>query len=268
MVLKNKENKESVLVSEEAKTKAIELIASNSSCKAAMKELKSNYENFLIQSVMSMNNLQTNEITLWKQRVNKLQEENGKLSEDYINKCALINVQQEQIAGLRKQIEFAFKSEEKVNHLLTELKKYQQENKELRSTIDKLTAELAQAKLRETSLSKLLKRSSLSCKCNGTITVNELIPKLMITKENSHVSKAKPDVVIPRLDFSKLPQKKKADLKVIQCEPSNTNSIGDSSEENTKAALKLLPGEYIVFDKEEIVDAKEESESVLNSNIC
>ena len=46
-------------------------------------------------------------------------------------------------------------------------------------------------------------------------------------KKNNVKSKAKKNVFIPRLDFSKLPQKNQAVFKVIQCEQSSTSSVDD-----------------------------------------
>lgn len=234
-------NESTLSISEEKKAKIVEMIATNPSYKNIMNNLKETYENFLFHSIL---NLQNKEVLTWKQKANKLEELNKQLSEDCTNKCALINLQKEQITELKKKLEFVSASEEKANNQLNELK----------NSIEKLALELTQAKLREVALSKLLKRSSFLCKCNDFKTINETFHS---SNMEVNVNKSKTNIVIPKLDFSKLPRKKKADIKIVQCEP---NSISESIEECSEL-------DKITFNKEEMEDAKEDLESLINYNI-
>jgi hypothetical protein len=135
-----------------------------------------------------------------KQKNRKLEEENIKLTKEYEKQCDLIMSQNELIKELKKKFE-----EEKADTLIKERDKLSKENLRLMQEVKQLKEELNKAK------------ESINNSKENAKTRNATTKQFNMTASQSYGKPKFKKPSIPKLDFSKLPQKKQAVLKVIQC---------------------------------------------------
>eukprot|EP01022_Parablepharisma_sp_SALTPOND_P018211 TRINITY_DN2965_c0_g1_i1.p3 TRINITY_DN2965_c0_g1~~TRINITY_DN2965_c0_g1_i1.p3 ORF type:complete len:466 (+),score=50.40 TRINITY_DN2965_c0_g1_i1:3440-4837(+) len=259
-----------------------------------LEKIKISYENLLVENAKKVQEVTGIKDYLVKERRrgDKLEKENIELTKEYEKQCTLIDSQKILIKELKKQVNdssLEAKGQQKVESLMGEIKTLYKENTKLESTIKKLSFDLKQSKAREATLAKLLKGDSLvatnefsSIKENGT---SFCVPAKVLTEskdlnkteyKDSTIGKSKPKnkVVVPKLDFSKLPQKKQAQLKVVHCEPCSASSSEENFEQKLKAELgkgKLIrmqsyEVELMGNEKEEVAN-EEESENILDQVI-
>lgn len=170
----------------------------------------------------------------------RLEQENIRLTKEYENQCTLINSQKKLIKDL--QLKIQSEDTKLKDNLMVEIDKLTQERNKLELQIKRLTEELGRSKEQEAALERLIKSNSFVTTCADSLTTkenealksksNNTAARQTVSASNSTKAKnKKPNVVVPRLDFSKLPQKEQAKFKVIQCEASSISSAEDIIEE-------------------------------------
>ena len=214
-----------------------------------------------------------------KRRADKLEKENIELTKEYEKQSALIDSQKIVIKELKKQAsegnnecktESGSKTQkEKIESLMSELKSLYNENNKLDLTAKKLNYDLKQSKIRELTLTKMLKGNSaiLSStvgnasglkenKKTDTMGVNNIL------KESKELNKSgkkgveigKNKVIVPKLDFSKLAQKKLAQITVVQCESSASESSANGSKGNLQINIEQNDVKKEEIDPENFLD--------------
>ena len=171
------------------------------------KEFKGFYEKFITKHITRVKVKANKDLNTLKEKFNnerqknkKLEEENINLTKEYEKQCGLIMSQNELIKELKKKFE-----EEKIGTLVMERDKLSKENVRLEQQVKELIEELNRIK-------ETISNSKENTKTRNTTT------KQFNTTASQSYGKTKPKKPsIPKLDFSKLPQKKQAVLKVIQC---------------------------------------------------
>eukprot|EP00826_Nyctotherus_ovalis_P040790 TRINITY_DN4047_c0_g1_i1.p1 TRINITY_DN4047_c0_g1~~TRINITY_DN4047_c0_g1_i1.p1 ORF type:complete len:394 (-),score=114.56 TRINITY_DN4047_c0_g1_i1:42-1223(-) len=210
-------------------------------------EFKESYESFIAGHMVKVKKAFSKELgevkeSLERERLKneKLEQENIKLTKEYESQCTLINSQKKLIKDL--QLKMQSEDTKQRENLLLEIDRLTQENGKLELQIKRLTEELGRSKEQEAALERLIKSNSFVTTCTDSLTTkenealksksNNTAAKQPASTSNSTKGKTKkPNVVVPRLDFSKLPQKEQAKFKVIQCEASSISSAEDIIEE-------------------------------------
>ena len=205
---------------EKHKSKLSKVIDADPVYSALVDKLKISYENLLAENIMKIKETSNQELITVKndldkerKRTNKLEKENVDLTKEYEKQREIISSQQELIVKLKKKMNLS-NSELKHNHK-EEVILLNQENEKLKSENEKLIIELNQVKVREESLINLLKGNMYITEFKD-ITSNCMNLQNQITIANPRISQNK--VEVPRLDFSKLTQKAKASIKIVQCD--------------------------------------------------
>jgi hypothetical protein len=188
---------------------------------------KESYENFIASHITKIKQAFSKELnevkeSLGKEKLKneKLEQENIRLTKEYENQCTLISSQKKLIKDL--QLKIQTENNKQKESLEQELTKLTQDNNKLQVQVKQLTEQLNQSKEQEAALERLIKSNSFVTSCTESLTTNET------AKTNKP---KKPNVIIPKLDFTKLPQKEQAKIKVIQCEINSLSSAGDITEE-------------------------------------
>jgi len=193
-------------------------------------EFKESYKNFIVSHIMKIKaafSKELNEVeeSLGKEKLKneKLERENVRLTKEYESQCTLINSQKKLIKDL--QLKLQSESDKQREGLEQELNKLMQENTKLKHQIKQLTEQLNHSKEQEAALERLIKSNSFVTTCTESLITNET------SNTNKSNKTKKANVVVPRLDFSKLPQKEQAKIKVIPCEINSLSSAEDITEE-------------------------------------
>ncbi len=216
-----------------------------------------------------------------KHRADKLEKENIDLTHEYERQSALIDSQKILIKDLKRQqpreTTSVSASSEKMENLSSEIKMMCKENGRLEALAKRLQNDLRQSRLREATLTTLLKSTPapirMGAKENAgadrSFDVNVLAEsKASLNKTELRLPQKK-RVMVPPLDFSRLPQRKVANLTVVQvqCDSASSASLSDSAEasENGKAIeVEVAPADK---SKEEILEAASGSQSLLDKAI-
>eukprot|EP00826_Nyctotherus_ovalis_P040018 TRINITY_DN3895_c0_g2_i1.p1 TRINITY_DN3895_c0_g2~~TRINITY_DN3895_c0_g2_i1.p1 ORF type:complete len:240 (+),score=74.27 TRINITY_DN3895_c0_g2_i1:474-1193(+) len=195
-------------------------------------ELKDSYEEFIVKQILRVKEVANKDLNVLKEKYDnekvknkRLEEENISLTKEYEKQCNLIMSQNELIKELKKKFE-----EDKANTLIMERDKLSKENVELEQQVKQLKEELNKAK--EPANTQLRENST-------TKTRNAL--------KQFNTAQAKPKIKkpsIPKLDFSKLPQKEQALLKVIQCKETSMSSSEDNIEVDTKEVANTTSANF------------------------
>ena len=129
-------------------------------------------------------------------RADKLEQENISLSKEYEKQCEMLVSQKVMIRELKKK-----RTPEP--NLVTEIETLYKENNKLTKTNKLLIQQLKEAKDKEVLLAKALKENNpqTEIESNKLQTAN-------VSHSTTLVKIKKDKVLIPKLDFSKLPQKK------------------------------------------------------------
>ncbi len=187
-----------------------------------------------------------------KHRGDKLEKENIELTKEYEKQCTLIDSQKILIRELKKQTSngttaAGVENSQKMENLMNEIKTLYKENSRLEAALKKATSELKQYKDKEKAMvatpavvvqtlpaTKFKENESEFVKKPILTESAEWFNKSKVREKSATttLAKTKPKVVVPKLDFSKLPQKKQAVVKVVQCEPSSATSSLEQDAEN------------------------------------
>eukprot|EP00826_Nyctotherus_ovalis_P017315 TRINITY_DN15092_c0_g2_i5.p1 TRINITY_DN15092_c0_g2~~TRINITY_DN15092_c0_g2_i5.p1 ORF type:complete len:288 (-),score=65.13 TRINITY_DN15092_c0_g2_i5:101-964(-) len=215
-------------------------------------EIKESCESLLVQSIAKLRNASSKDLSELKEslvsermRNEKLARENTRLAREHENQCALINSQKELIKELKRKLteeslvsEMKFKAE----NLAAEIDKLQKENIRLEALVKDLSIELGQFKVQDPNVMNIAKKTAFIGSCSEPFSAKENnVPKpsrSLLSNELNRTasqSKLKPKKlpVIPKLDLSKLPQKERAQLKVIPCEDPNSLDSNLTSHDGT-----------------------------------
>lgn len=212
-------------------------------------EIKESCESLLVQSIAKLRNASRKDLSELKEsltsermRSEKLARENTRLAKEHENQCALINSQKELIKELKRKLaeeglisEMKFRAET----LTAEIDKLQKENMRLETLVRDLTIELAQFKAQDPNVMNIARRGAFMGSCSELFSAKENVPKpgrsLLSSDLNRTASQCRPRKlpVIPKLDLSKLPQKERAQLKVIPCQDPNSLDSNLTSHDGT-----------------------------------
>ncbi len=194
-----------------------------------------------------------NALSVEKRRGDKLEKENVELTKEYDKQAALINSQRVLIKELKRQsaetsnVSTGTAAAGKLESLMGEIKTLYKENSRLDLLAKKLQYDLKQSKVRESTLTKLLKGNSAMLSGLSSLALNSSVVspssgiKENIVLESNDLNrtecektapqKTRAKVVVPPLDFSKLPQRKQAQVTVVQCE--STSDPGSDTNKGT-----------------------------------
>ena len=199
----------------------------------------------------------------------KLEQENKELTKEYERQGTLLESQKALVKDLRKQLADGAENQrkettgpDKTQSLMKEINALYEENNKLTLITKKLREDIQQAKARETTLAKMLKSEAIvhGDKANELSSIKEnknaslmdrsvLVESKKENKRDSTVSKSlnktmlevgKKKVSIPKLDFSKLPQKKPTKITVIPSQ-SESQSKSKSKSQSSDSSTSLEP---------------------------
>ena len=200
-----------------------------------LNEFKESYEHFMIKQLLKLKEITLNDnkisgkkldeveesLASEKMKNEKLEEENIRLSKEYEKQCVLIKSQNGIIKELKEKLNH--QASEQSNNINIELKNLYKENYRLENMVKSLSEEVNKYRMTLDKISKdeSMFMTGITTKENAALTVhNTTFPKM----DTIGISKSKKSVVIPKLDFTKLPQKKQAIFKVIQYDQTSISS--------------------------------------------
>jgi len=272
------------------KNKLDEIIKQDPIYGKVLEKIKQFYEKVYLESNKrpdsepnSSKHNESNNLLLYKekQRADKLEKENIELSKEYEKQCAVIESQKIQIKDLKNQISNNSaqnttkisennKSGEskKVESMILEIKALYKENAKLESMVKKLKTDLLVSKSKESTLSKLFEAKKQKNEISlAATTKNSVLTESKDLNQSVNLGKTKTKVVVPKLDFSKLPQKKKAQLKVIECEQKSASSMNDPVEQEESIGIlgKMLNKKEKMLNENEIKN--QDTENILDQAI-
>jgi len=202
-----------------------------------LKELKESYDNVITKSISKLQDVTNNEVLQLRESLNnekmkneKLVKENLKLTKEHESQCALINSQKELIKELKRKLGEQKLKAESTLKTDAEINKLQKENTRLEEFVKNLLVEVSQLKTRNMNIKRhpLTNNEPFTAKENSVTKHSRNLVSKQMNKTVQSIKLKK--VSIPKLDLSKLPQKERAQLKIIPC--NDPNSI-DTSLEST-----------------------------------
>lgn len=197
-----------------------------------------------ISNIQKENDFLKESLNNQKKKYEKLEKENIEMASEYEKQSALIDSQKIMIKTLKKEVsekttisdsENTESGKAQIQKLMSEIGTLYKENTRVSIIAQKLQNELKQAKVRELTLVKMLKGSENK---EADKNVKPTVLQEKKNEENKGMSSTEKKIIIPKLDFSKLPQKKPCKITVVPCD--STSSIENSSKLESENSIFVL----------------------------